>query len=74
VSAQSLFKLLLQLEEDSAAVAPSRRPALASPFYRLLRKAGELCPCTSPPVDVKTPEDDSQFGMLYSALPLLEGG
>lgn len=69
-----LFKLLLQLEEDSAAVARGRRPALASPFYQLLRKAGELCLCTPPPVVVKMSDDDRQFGMLYSALLLLEGG
>lgn len=71
-----LFKLLLQLEEDSAAVARGRRPTLASPFYQLLRKAGELCPCTPPPAVVKMPEDDSQFGVLCSAagMKCLRGG
>lgn len=71
---QTLFKLLLQLEEDSTAVARCRSPTLASLFYQLLRQAGELSPCSPPPVAVKGPEDDSQFGMLYPALLLLEGG
>lgn len=64
VSTQTLFKLLLQLEEGSAAVPCGRGSRLASPFYQLLRNAGELCPWAPPPVVVKTPEDDSQFGML----------
>lgn len=69
---QTHFSQLPHLKEDSVAMASGRRITLVSPFYQLIGKAVEQCPCISPSIAVKIPEDDSQFGKLYWAFLLLE--